>query len=123
MKEIELDYNGGHVPLLYGDDDCYDSFKVEVSDEEYNVFLQKFKWWNENERAEFNKKHADADDEYFLLEHCPLIHKKIRAKLEEIAVAKWGETIKKDLFNFDIFIGWQPYIDIYGEDYFDPNDY
>lgn len=123
MKEIDLNYDASHVTLPLLNDDWYDRFKVEVSDDEYDLFLQKLQWWNENEIEEFKKKHVDADDEYFLHEHCPLIHKRIRAQLEAIAVAKWGEPIKKDLFNFDIFIGWQPYIDIYGEDYFNSNDF
>lgn len=104
-------------------DDCFDHFEVEVEDNEYEFFLEKLKWWYENESREFHHKHVDADDEYFLLKYCPEIHKKIRAKLEEIAIEKWGEAIKKDLFNFDILIGYQPYIDIYGEEYLDPNAY
>jgi len=100
----------GYVP----NNDDWTDIPVPLSDDEFNeLSIAAYNWI---ESGEFKNVNAD-DEEFFLHKYCPQIHQRVRELLEQKAVDLWGESIRENLFDFDIYIPEEAYDYMYHKDY------
>ena len=84
------------------DEEWYQEFEYELTDEEYDRLLKAFMEWSQTE--EWKKMDCLDDDEYYLHRYVPDLCEKIRGVSEARALEIWGESIRPELSNMGIYV-------------------
>ena len=95
-------YDFIHISCISDDDDWYGDFPVMLTKEDFDTMLSEYKKWYKSD--EWHDSLKNDDDEYFLLHFCPVIHKKVRAALQQFAEQNWRKEVVDGLDQADIIM-------------------